>query len=310
MAPFSVAETCDCTATSLKRFGRYLRARASICGTRGAGRGDAGRGMWAAGRGNANPMYSMAAPVIKTTRAGMMAHRASSPREYPRPTEATRDTSCRCYLRGPDGVRRLSPSGTWDTVKYSRHSLSGKRSADRRSPPASHDRERRAGGCHAVILRLLEERQAALIRMGVKELRQRRRGNTVREGEESYGGADHRVSQPKHIDARDAIANVGMRSRQIVENPVAPVRPVAGHQLMPRLFRRQLGERVVVRPDGALLDGAQRLVRSDDITQSWRIVDDVVPRRREPAFGGPALEGEIGGKPVRIDEIRAMPALV
>src|SRR5690348_16085363 len=49
-----------------------------------------------------------------------------SPREYPRPTEATKDTSCRCFLRGPDGVRRLSPSGTWDTMKYSPDPGSGK----------------------------------------------------------------------------------------------------------------------------------------------------------------------------------------
>src|SRR4051812_44950108 len=286
MAPFSVAETCDCTATSLKRFGRYLRARASICGTR-----DEGRGIFF------RQSIRRALLGHKRLARGRCSREQSSPREYPRPTEATKDTSCRCYLRGPDGVRRLSPSGTWDTVKYSRHSLSGKRSADRRSPPASHDRERRAGGCHAVILRLLEERQAALIRMGVKELRQRRRGNTVREGEESYGGADHRVSQPKHIDARDAIANVGMRAREIVENPVAPVRPIARYQLLPRLLRRELGERVVVRPDGALLDRAQRLVRRDDVTQPWRLVDNVVPRRREPQFGRPALEGEIGGEP-------------
>ena len=33
--------------------------------------------------------------------------------EYPRPDEATSDTSYRCYLRGPDGVGRLIPSGTW-----------------------------------------------------------------------------------------------------------------------------------------------------------------------------------------------------
>src|SRR4051812_29689733 len=41
------------------------------------------------------------------------------PREYPRPDGATVDTSCRCYLRGPDGVRRLKSSGTWDVGKYS-----------------------------------------------------------------------------------------------------------------------------------------------------------------------------------------------
>jgi hypothetical protein len=34
-------------------------------------------------------------------------------REYPRPYGATKDTACRCYLRGPDGVSGLTPSGTW-----------------------------------------------------------------------------------------------------------------------------------------------------------------------------------------------------
>src|SRR5438105_11149077 len=34
-------------------------------------------------------------------------------REYPRPYGATIDTACRCYLRGPDGVSGLTPSGTW-----------------------------------------------------------------------------------------------------------------------------------------------------------------------------------------------------
>src|SRR5438067_790328 len=34
-------------------------------------------------------------------------------REYPRPYGATIDTACRCYLRGPDGVNGLTPSGTW-----------------------------------------------------------------------------------------------------------------------------------------------------------------------------------------------------
>ena len=49
------------------------------------------------------------------------------PRRYPRPDEATSDTSCRCYLRGPDGVRRLTPSGTWGTEKSNRHPLRFKR---------------------------------------------------------------------------------------------------------------------------------------------------------------------------------------
>src|SRR5512141_2968798 len=35
---------------------------------------------------------------------------------YPRPDGATKDTACRCYLRGPDGVNGLTPSGTWGTL--------------------------------------------------------------------------------------------------------------------------------------------------------------------------------------------------
>src|SRR4051812_6881328 len=67
MAPRSVLDTCDWTATSAKLFGRYLRASA----------------------------------------------RDIARREYPRPYGATKDTACRCYLRGPDGVNGLTPSGTW-----------------------------------------------------------------------------------------------------------------------------------------------------------------------------------------------------
>src|SRR5687767_6725128 len=47
---------------------------------------------------------------------------------YPRPDGATQDTACRCYLRGPDGVSGLSPSGTWGNSKYSgEHTVVGAR---------------------------------------------------------------------------------------------------------------------------------------------------------------------------------------
>src|SRR5882672_5391853 len=74
MAPRSVLDTCDWTATSAKLFGRYLRASA----------------------------------------------RDIARREYPRPDGATLDTACRCYLRGPDGVNGLTPSGTWGTPNIPR----------------------------------------------------------------------------------------------------------------------------------------------------------------------------------------------
>src|SRR6266496_5512297 len=74
MAPRSVFETCDCTATPAKVLGRYFRASASD---------------------------------IKEGR-------------YPRPGGATKGTTCRCYLRGPDGVSGLKPSGTWGTGNITR----------------------------------------------------------------------------------------------------------------------------------------------------------------------------------------------
>ncbi len=39
------------------------------------------------------------------------------PAQYSRPDEATKDTTCRCYLRGPDGISGLTPSGTWSISK-------------------------------------------------------------------------------------------------------------------------------------------------------------------------------------------------
>src|SRR5215207_11141443 len=98
MAPWSVVDTCDCTATSANLRGRYFRAREIDIGDLKA----------------------------KTNRAGMDS--LHHPRECPRPDEATIDTSCRCYLRGPDGVRRLLPSGTWDPSKITRQRTAEKRS--------------------------------------------------------------------------------------------------------------------------------------------------------------------------------------
>src|SRR5688500_14872220 len=52
---------------------------------------------------------------------------------YPRPDGATQDTACRCYLRGPDGVSGLSPSGTWSILKIVSVRKLGKVRAERRA---------------------------------------------------------------------------------------------------------------------------------------------------------------------------------
>src|SRR6202011_4477604 len=90
MAPRSVLDTCDWTATSAKLFGRYLRASA----------------------------------------------RDIPRREYPRPDGATKDTACRCYLRGPDGVSGLTPSGTWGNRNITSHPWTG---SSKKENPAISD---------------------------------------------------------------------------------------------------------------------------------------------------------------------------
>src|SRR5690606_4549582 len=55
-----------------------------------------------------------------TSRRSEPANQGRSPRDYPGPDGATKDTTYRCYLRGPDGVGGLAPSGTRGTEKCSR----------------------------------------------------------------------------------------------------------------------------------------------------------------------------------------------
>ena len=60
-------------------------------------------------------------PASGDSRVGRNENRPAPPVEgrlpagYSRSDGATRDTTRRCYLRGPDGVSRLTPSGTWST---------------------------------------------------------------------------------------------------------------------------------------------------------------------------------------------------
>src|SRR3954462_15806090 len=112
-----------------------------------------------------------------------------------------------------------------------------------------------------MVLRLLEEREAALVRVRVKESPWRSGPYALRGAEESNRRPNHRVSKAQHVDTRDAIAYVGMCARQIVQDVITPVRPVTRRELLPCLLRRDVGERMIVRPDGAVLEGSQRLMR-------------------------------------------------
>src|SRR5215203_5151302 len=115
MAPLSVFDTCDCTATDAKFFGRYLRARATDMKGGVGGRRRAGRaGRDAQSRAPARVPPATERPVARG--ATTQIRPAPSPwgnwlpAGYSRPDGATQDTTRRCYLRGPDGVSGLAPS--------------------------------------------------------------------------------------------------------------------------------------------------------------------------------------------------------
>src|SRR5215211_3786004 len=122
MAPWSVFDTCDCTATDAKFFGRYLRARATdmtggVGGQRRAAAGGEGRTISRPGAGAASDGTTGRAGATTQIRPAPPPWGNWLPAGYSRPDGATQDTTRRCYLRGPDGVSGLAPSGTWSTCK-------------------------------------------------------------------------------------------------------------------------------------------------------------------------------------------------
>src|SRR5688572_5286130 len=123
IAPRNVLETCVCTATSAKFFGRYFRANEitlrAQCWMRGllAGTGTVPAACPLAPASSKSPLVpsTQYSASVKKPRAPARMH--GIPRQYSRPEEATKDTAYRCYLRGPDGVGGLTPFGTWSSEK-------------------------------------------------------------------------------------------------------------------------------------------------------------------------------------------------
>ena len=79
------------------------------------------------------------------------------------------------------------------------------------------------------------------------------------------------------VDARDALANVGVDALEIVENGFLPIVPVLLEKQLAILRGSAVGERPVKRPDGAIHVRAQALVRGVDVAERGRVEEDVVP---------------------------------
>jgi hypothetical protein len=87
------------------------------------------------------------------------------------------------------------------------------------------------GGDDAVVLGLLEDGDAAEVAVGEVEARVGRfllRGDVGAFGGEDRAGigADHGVAHAHDVDARDALANVGVDALEIVEDGFTPIRPI------------------------------------------------------------------------------------
>ena len=88
--------------------------------------------------------------------------------------------------------------------------------------------------------------------------------------------ADHRMSPTHHVKTLDQRADFAMGSRQVTECNLGPVAPACSLQLATGLLCIRTADRIV--------PGERRwpvihaaLVGVDDVTQRWRLMDDVVP---------------------------------
>ena len=97
--------------------------------------------------------------------------------------------------------------------------------------------ERGVRGLNAAVLGLFEDRVTAQIGVG-KEERPEIRLALI---EEAGRWAGHGVAEAHDVDAGDAIANVGVGLREVVENRFFPEVPVLFEEHFSAVFRRHLG---------------------------------------------------------------------
>src|SRR5690348_11708888 len=102
-----------------------------------------------------------------------------------------------------------------------------------------------------MVLSFLENGDAAQVRVGEEDaaIEARETSAFFRENR-AEGGADHGVAHAHDVNARDALANVGMHAFEIVENGFLPVGPIFFKEKLAVLRRSAFGEGPVKRPDG------------------------------------------------------------
>ncbi len=160
------------------------------------------------------------------------------------------------------------------------------------------------GGFDAVVLGFLENGNTAEVGVGEEDAVVASRQVTALFGvNRADSGADHSVAHAHDVDARDALADVGVHALEVVENGFLPISPILFEEELAVLRRRSFGESPVKCPHGAVHIATQALVHGIDVTECGRIKEDGVPGRLGAAGFGIAIERKIGSEPGGIDKI-------
>ena len=91
------------------------------------------------------------------------------------------------------------------------------------------------------------------------------------------GGAGHGVAHAHDVDARDALADVGVDALEIVEDGFLPVSPIFFEEELAVLRGGSVGQRPIKGPDSAVDVGAEGLVCGVDVAEGGRVEKDGVP---------------------------------
>ena len=81
------------------------------------------------------------------------------------------------------------------------------------------------------------------------------------------GGADHGVAHTHDVEARDALANVGVHAFEVVEDGFLPKVPILVEQELAVLSGRTFRESPIEGPDSAVDVRAKTLVSGVDVTE-------------------------------------------
>lgn len=127
----------------------------------------------------------------------------------------------------------------------------------------------RISGEHPSVLRFLEDRNSAHIRMREEQSVARAlQAQALRARPEADRRANHRVAVAHDVDAGHAVGDVGMRAREIPEDPIAQRFIRLREQPSTYLRGRTIDERPVIRPDSARNVLTHPLVGGDDVAEA------------------------------------------